>query len=51
MDKGDAMTDTEVKEAEALAKAVEDYEDNVLKIMPLKIRYLKSHDDKEPNGV
>lgn len=37
MDKGDAMTNTEAKEAEAFAKAIEDYEDTVLKIMPLKV--------------
>jgi len=38
MSKGEAkITHAEAKKIEQLAKAIEDYEDNVLKIMPLKV--------------
>ncbi|MFP5039662.1 helix-turn-helix domain-containing protein [Parasediminibacterium sp. JCM 36343] len=38
MDKGDAnITDTEAKELETMAKAVEHYEDYVLKLMPMPV--------------
>lgn len=38
MNKGDKnITDAEAAKIEVLAKAIEDYEDNVLKIMPLPV--------------
>lgn len=38
MNKGEKnITDTQARQAQRLAKAIEDYEDNILKVMPLEV--------------
>jgi HTH-type transcriptional regulator / antitoxin HigA len=47
MNKGDSnITDDEAREIEKMAKAIEDYEDNVLKIMPLPVTVASIVQDK-----
>ncbi len=47
MNKGDEnITDADARKIEIMAKAIEDYEDNVLKIMPLPITVASIVQDK-----
>jgi len=47
MNKGDKnITDAEAAKIEVMAKAIEDYEDNVLKIMPLPVTVASMVQDK-----
>lgn len=47
MNKGDKnITDAEAAKIEVMAKAIEDYEDNVLKIMPLPVTVASIVQDK-----
>lgn len=54
MNKGDKnITDEEAANIEEMAKAIEDYEDNVLKVMPLPVTVASTVQDKiaEIRGV